>query len=186
MSVIETFPDLASERSMKPMTKLQRLLFLQGDKCFFCDAPIPEEQASVEHLNATSNGGDNSDENTVVCCRAVNIALGSLSVKEKFRAILSHRGRFACPARAEAQSNARPNKSSASDAQKLLPEVVKNLRERGAARPKKPDGLRNAIAASFQQVSPIVIEDVLILLKDKGYTAEGSGKLSYPRWQSKD
>jgi 5-methylcytosine-specific restriction endonuclease McrA len=65
------------------MKQLQRLQFLQGNKCFFCGSPIPEGQASVEHLDALSNGGKKSDENSVVCCKAVNGALGSLSIRDK-------------------------------------------------------------------------------------------------------
>lgn len=62
----------------------------------------------------------------------------------------------------------------------LLREVVENLRKRGAARPNKPATLRKTLAASFQQASPEVVEAVLVLLNEKGYTAEAGGKLSYP------
>ena len=162
------------------MKQLQRLLFLQGNKCFFCGNVIPEGEASVEHLDALSNGGKKSDENSVACCKAVNAALGSLSVKEKFRAVLSHNGQFVCPARTVPEPDSKAKQTLADEAQKLLPEVVENLRKRGAARPNKPATLRKAVAASFQQASPGVVEAVLFLLNEKGYTAEDGGKLSYP------
>ena len=79
------------------MKQLERLLFLQGNLCFFCQQSIPVGEASVEHLVATANGGPKDDENCVVCCKAVNAALGSLSVKSKLQAVLNQRGAFACP-----------------------------------------------------------------------------------------
>ena len=39
------------------MKQLERLLFLQGSRCFFCGETIPIGEASIEHLVATSNGG---------------------------------------------------------------------------------------------------------------------------------
>ena len=39
------------EASMK---QLERLLFLQGNVCFFCQQPLPAGEASVEHLVAAS------------------------------------------------------------------------------------------------------------------------------------
>jgi hypothetical protein len=162
------------------MKKLQRLLFLQGKKCFFSGHPVPDGEASVEHLDALSKGGKNSDENSVVCCKAVNAVLGNLSVKEKFRAVLSHEGAFACPMRAAPAQEPQLRKVTASDAESLLPAVLENLRKRGAVRPKKAATLRKSVAASFPQTSPELIEDVLILLKERGYTTEDGGAVSYP------
>jgi 5-methylcytosine-specific restriction endonuclease McrA len=50
------------------MKQLERLLFLQGHRCFFCQQTIPDGEASVEHLVASSNGGGNEDDNCVACC----------------------------------------------------------------------------------------------------------------------
>ena len=73
------------------MKQLERILFLQGNVCFFCRQPIPDGEASVEHLVATSNGGAKDDENCVVCCKTVNAALGSLSVKAKLQVVVNQR-----------------------------------------------------------------------------------------------
>ena len=161
------------------MKQLHRLLFLQGNKCFFCKNSIPEGQATVEHLHARSKGGKQSDDNAVVCCQAVNNWLGSRSVKEKFEVVLSHRRESACLASMLPVPDVKPPNTSVSEAQKLLPEVVKNLRERGAAKPKTWPKLRKSLATTFKKVSPKVIEDVLALLKKKKYTTENDGKLSY-------
>ena len=168
------------------MKQLQRLLFLQGNKCFFCGSPIPEGQASVEHLDALSNGGKKSDENSVVCCKAVNAALGSLSIKEKFRAVLSHKGEFACPAQAvpKPEPDLELHEMVAVEAQKLLPEVVENLRKRGIARPNTLSKLRKSVGASFKQASSELVEAVLVLLKESGYTAIDGEKVSYPGLRS--
>ena len=79
------------------MKQLERLLFLQGQRCFFCQQPISPGEASVAHLNATSNGGTKDDENCVACCKAVNAALGNLSFKGKLQAVVNQRGAFVCP-----------------------------------------------------------------------------------------
>lgn len=79
------------------MKQLERLLFLQGNRCFFCQSAIPAGQASVEHLVATANGGSGSDDNCVVCCKSMNEALGKLPIKVKMQVILNQRGRIVCP-----------------------------------------------------------------------------------------
>ena len=67
-----------------PTKPLDRLMFAQGKSCFFCKALLPQSEASVEHLVASANGGGNSDENCVACCKALNALFGSMSLKEKF------------------------------------------------------------------------------------------------------
>lgn len=80
------------------MKQLERLLFLQGGRCFFCKDILARSNASVEHLNAIANGGANLDSNCVACCKAVNAALGSLSIKEKIQVFLNQGASFVCPA----------------------------------------------------------------------------------------
>lgn len=77
--------------------QLDRLLFMQGNRCFFCGDSIPDGEASVEHLVASSKGGDHHDENCVACCKTINAVFGSLSVKAKLQIVLSQRGQFTCP-----------------------------------------------------------------------------------------
>jgi hypothetical protein len=162
------------------MKQLQRLLILQGNKCFFCGHRIPDGQASVEHLHALSNDGETSDDNSVVCCKDVNSALGNLSVKKKFEVVLSNKGASACFAPGLHALDVKPEEKIAVDANNLLPEVVKNLRLRGTARPKTAVKLKNSLAKSFKKTPPKVIEAVIVLLKKKGYTEENDGKVSYP------
>jgi hypothetical protein len=79
------------------MKQLDRLVFLQGGLCFFCKEPLPAGDASVEHLLATANGGSNSEENCVACCKSLNALLGHKSLKEKLQVVLNQRGQFKCP-----------------------------------------------------------------------------------------
>lgn len=72
-------------------------MFAQGGLCFFCKKPLPKSEASVEHLLASANGGNNSDENCVACCKTVNALLGSMSLKEKVQVVLNQKGQFKCP-----------------------------------------------------------------------------------------
>ena len=168
---------------MKRMKQLQRLLILQGHKCFFCGHRIPDGQASVEHLHALSNNGKTSDDNSVVCCKDVNTALGNLSVKKKFEVVLNHKGASACFVPVLPALDVKPEEETttiATKAKKLLPKVVKNLLGRGTARPKTAAKLKNSLATTFTKASPTIIEAVMVLLQAKGYTAENGGKLSYP------
>ena len=78
----------------KPLT---RLLFAQGNLCFFCKGPLTAADASVEHLVAKANGGSNGDGNCVACCKSLNNLLGSMSLKEKIQVCLNQSGQFKCP-----------------------------------------------------------------------------------------
>lgn len=80
-----------------PIKPIDRLLFAQGGLCFFCNATLPKTDATVEHLVAAARGGPNGDDNCVACCRAINSLLGSMSLKEKIKAVLSQKGSFKCP-----------------------------------------------------------------------------------------
>ena len=79
------------------MSKLQRILFLQGQRCFFCEHQIPAGEESLEHLVPVSHGGPDRHDNVVVCCKALNNVFGSISIKEKVRAVLKQNGSFVCP-----------------------------------------------------------------------------------------
>jgi hypothetical protein len=85
------------EHLVMPTTPMSRLLFAQGGDCFFCKAPLPKNEASVEHLFATANGGPDNDANCVACCKALNTLLGSMSLKEKLHVVLNQKGKFVCP-----------------------------------------------------------------------------------------
>src|SRR4051794_3732619 len=79
------------------MKQLDRLMFLQGALCFFCKQPLPAGDASVEHLLASANGGSNSEENCVACCKSLNAIFGHKSLKEKLQVVLNQKGQFKCP-----------------------------------------------------------------------------------------
>lgn len=84
-------------RKAKPAGKLDRLLYLQSDKCFFCGKVLKRGEASVEHLMPQSSNGTNDDGNVVACCVALNRTFGNISLKEKVRIILDKAGGFTCP-----------------------------------------------------------------------------------------
>lgn len=115
------------------MKQLERLLFLQGNVCFFCHQPIPVGEASGEHLVASSNGGAKDDDNCVVCCKTVNAALGNLSFKAKIQATVNQSNGFECP-NASATVDGIQAAGVDDDRPKL---VVADLQKRGASRPRK-------------------------------------------------
>lgn len=162
------------------MKQLQRLLFLQGNRCFFCGQVIPDGEASVEHLIATSNGGTNDDENCVVCCKTVNAALGNLSVKAKLQAILNHRGQFACPAFSRvAEIAPTPNALDGVQHERVA-QVLADLKKRGPSRPRRLATLKNTMNSVFQMsLSDAELEALLASLQALGYVMVESTKVSY-------
>ena len=163
------------------MKQLERLLFLQGNRCFFCALPIPEGDASVEHLVATSNGGPKDDENCIVCCKAVNAALGNLSIKSKLQAILNQRGVFNCPIHIGNISTESPaTGTTLEEADERLKLVVADLIKRGASRPRKVATLKNTMNSIFQmQLPESEIETLLVELQRLGYITLQDTKVTY-------
>lgn len=119
-------------------------MFLQGGRCFFCQDNLPRERASIEHLNAVANGGVSQDSNCVACCRELNTALGSLSIKEKVQAFLNQQGDFVCPAKRELvlQATATEVQVLGASRKDTIPKLVAPAKSKTsakkAAKPKKP------------------------------------------------
>jgi len=130
-----------------PTKPIDRLLFAQGGTCFFCEAPLSPAEASVEHLVSSTNGGSNSDENCVVCCKALNSLLGRMALKEKLRVVLNQKGKFKCPGGGAGKV---PIQTTVS-ANDRLALVVADLHKRGSQRPRTLKTLTNTINAVFQK-----------------------------------
>ena len=164
-----------------PTKPLDRLMFAQGGVCFFCKHPLKKADASVEHLVASANGGRNDDDNCVVCCKAMNALLGSMSLKEKIQVVLNQKGHFKCPNRLQA---AAAKTSHAVAKPKAAPDrygvVVTNLRQRGAAKPKTVKTLVSTIRSLFQKnIMEKELSTLLQRLEAEGVlTVEGT-KVSY-------
>lgn len=162
------------------MKQLARLLFLQGNRCFLCGEPIPLGEASVEHLLATSNGGTNGDDNCIVCCKAVNSALGNLSLKAKIQAVINHRDGFNCPSGfgvAQAASMERRYVIPLSDNAAL---VLADLQKRGSSKPRRVDTLKNTINSIFQMaLTAHQLESLIAELTTFGYVSITATKVSY-------
>jgi hypothetical protein len=150
-----------------PTRPIDRILFAQGGACFFCEDPLPKAEASIEHLVASANGGTNSDGNCVVCCRAMNALLDSMSLKEKIRVVLKQQGRFKCPM-ALRKPPAKPGKAPTK-----LDVLVAHLRR--IAKPKTVKKLTSTIQALFQKaIAEDELTSLLEQLKTKGViTVEG-------------
>lgn len=134
-----------------PTKQIDRSMFAQSGRCFFCETVLTKTEASVEHLVASSNGGSNSDENCVVCCKAVNALLGSISLKEKLRVALNQKGNFKCPngagsGRAKSKS---AGKFESKVTEERIGQVVKNIKQRGHAKPCRVETLKSTVASLF-------------------------------------
>ena len=139
-----------------PTKPLDRLMFVQGGICFFCKQPLPKAEASVEHLLASANGGGNSDDNCVACCKAVNALLGSMSLKEKFQVVLNQKGQFKCPNGAgSAKAAAKPKAPAiAKSKDDKLALVVANLKQRGNSKPRTLKTLTSTVSSLFPEGIP--------------------------------
>lgn len=80
-----------------PLTKLEKMLYLQSGRCFFCGEPLDISEASIEHLWPVSQGGQRIESNEVVCHKTVNDAFGAMDLKRKFEFIIRSAGEFTCP-----------------------------------------------------------------------------------------
>ena len=163
------------------MKQLERLLFLQGSRCFFCAQPIPDGEASVEHLIATSNGGPKDDENCIVCCKVVNAALGNLSIKAKLQVILNQRGAFNCPNSDQNHSfDSSPLENGIERKDDKIGLVVADLIKRGASRPRKVATLKNTMNSVFQmQLSETELDTLMVELQRLAYITLQDTKVTY-------
>jgi hypothetical protein len=165
-----------------PTRPLDRLLFAQGGLCFFCKIQLPIADASVEHLVASAKGGTNADDNCIVCCKAINGLLGSMSLKEKIQVVLNQKGQFKCPngsRRIPAMPSAKAVSSKAPSKMEL---VVANLQQRGSMRPKTVKALMGTIRALFPKaITDQELASLLQELKAKGFLSIDGTKVVYAR-----
>jgi hypothetical protein len=167
-----------------PTTPLQRLLFAQGENCFFCKKKLSKAEASVEHLVALTHGGKDNDENCVACCKSLNNLFGRMSLKEKIQIVLNQRGGFVCPA---GSSTTPPAKVPSAVASKKrthsdrLALVIKDLQKRGNARPGTVDKLLNTMKSQLTQLGEPAAEADALLgeLRAKAYVLVQEDKVVY-------
>lgn len=156
-------------------------MFVQGGLCFFCKQPLPKTEASVEHLFASANGGSNSDENCVACCKAVNRLLGSMSLKEKFQVVLNQKGQFKCPngvgskvatpAKASVAKNPESDKFAA---------VVANLKQRGNSKPRTLKTLKSTIVSLYPSgLNETELSAIVQQLQSSGKITVAANKVTY-------
>jgi hypothetical protein len=157
-----------------PTKPIERLLFAQGGRCFFCQQMLTPGEASIEHLMAKANGGLNGDENTVACCKALNRLLGSMSLKDKLRVILNQNGQFKCP-------NGKPKPSLPSPLpHRALERVVSDLRKRGLGCPRTLKTLGSSINNLFQnRLSAEQLSSIVHDLQASGIVTVSGTKVSY-------
>ena len=125
----------------------------------------------------------------MACCKALNLLLGRMSLKEKLRVVLNQKGEFRCPnGRASCESAQAPavNSGLALPADSTAA-VVSDLRRRGSARPRAVKTLAGTVAALFKRsLSEQEIAALLSHMLAEGLiTVEGT-KVSYDlprRWR---
>lgn len=159
-----------------PTKPIDRLLFMQGGLCFFCQGTLAPADASVEHLVATANGGDNSADNTVACCKSLNALLGRMSLKEKLRVVLNQKGAFNCPNGAVKRAQTPANLS----ADQQVARVLADLRKRGSARPRSVNTLSSTISTLFQkQLTEAEVAALVGRLQAQGVVSISGTRVTY-------
>lgn len=175
---------------------IERLIFAQGGKCFFCEEPLPRDQASVEHLVAQAHGGRSNDENCVATCKSLNSLFGRMSLKEKLKIIINQQGNFLCPNRIAPQLKSAdvpvqvqpqpPEKKPISrqtnrSQNERLDLVIKDLKRRGNSRPGKLDKLENTIRAYLLQLgeTPREVQSIMQELQSRSYVSVENKKVKY-------
>lgn len=160
-----------------PIKPVDRHLFLQGGRCFFCNDLVARSDASLEHLKPRSQGGENDDENCVACCKALNSLFGRMSLKEKIRVVLNQDGKFDCPNKLTSTCSSYASCESASTpANEAHPTkskpaanqwIITDLQKRGTSRPKTVKALRSTIRAIAPAAVGMLSEEELdTLLED--------------------
>jgi hypothetical protein len=170
-----------------PTKPLERLMFVQGDLCFFCRQPLPQAEASVEHLLASANGGTNNDENCVACCKSVNALLGSMALKEKFQVVLNQKGQFKCPNRVNSTKTAVQSKTIPKPSAAVKPKtsklalVVADLEKRGNSKPRTLKRLMSTVASTLpKDLSEDETTALIEQLKSTGkITVSSDNKVTY-------
>lgn len=174
-------------------TLLERLLFAQGNTCFFCQQQLDKADASVEHIVARTNGGGNGEDNCVACCKSLNSIFGSKGLKAKLEIILRQKGEFRCPGRtnvvkpAKAANPARAVNAPKVPGQSKTPppvdhfrQLVENLRKRGASRPRTAKSLNSMIGAMFQnKLAATEVSALASRLQTEGVVSVSGTKIEY-------
>ena len=123
---------------------------------------------------ASANGGSNSDENRVACCKAVNALLGSMSLKEKIQVVLNQQGQFKCP------NGAGSTKFAAKPRVGKLKLVLANLKQRGHARPRTLKTLTTTVASLFPKgLSEAELTALIRQLQSTGKVVVTENKVTY-------
>ena len=79
------------------LTKLEKMFYLQQERCFFCGEKLAMADANIEHLHPLSKGGKRTEDNEVVCHKSLNETFGNMPLKQKFDFVLKAAGSFRCP-----------------------------------------------------------------------------------------
>jgi len=174
---------------------IERLMFAQGGNCFFCEKPLPRDQASVEHLVAQAHGGKDNDENCVATCKSLNSLFGRMSLKEKMKIVIHQRGEFQCPNRASSPSKSKPpptptqppktqavaKKPATRSREERIELVIKDLKRRGNSRPGKIDTLENTVRAYMVQQGepPGELPGIMRELLSRSYVVIENNKVTY-------
>jgi hypothetical protein len=162
---------------------IDRFLFAQGNLCFFCNAPLPKAEATVEHLVASSRGGSNADENCVACCKSINTLLGSMSLKEKIKVFLNQKGEFQCPNKTAPKQPATPvakvRQPAAPKKKDPVSLLIANLKGRSRGKPTTLKALSADIKSQQLGRSDAEVSELIEKLKAQGKLVVTGTKVAY-------
>lgn len=80
------------------MSIKQILYYQQGGKCFYCGQKLHLTEATLDHVIPQSMGGNNSEDNLVLCCKAINNLFANAAPKYKLSILIAWQSQLVCPA----------------------------------------------------------------------------------------
>jgi hypothetical protein len=151
------------------MKKLNALLFNQGGKCFYCDAVLDIQEATVDHVIPQSKGGTNDLDNLVVCCKYANHAFGDYSPKQKLAVIKQLSSIFSvCQKIFPREEQVTESKSVEVEKESLAAHQPEKIEKNTQAKA-KPKKITPAISTAYQ-----LLLQVVELCEKEGKEAVGS------------
>lgn len=74
---------ISDRKTKKLKAHKARLATRDGKKCFFCEADLPFEELTIEHLVAVKYGGPDHDSNLCLACQPCNQKVDRWPVTQK-------------------------------------------------------------------------------------------------------
>ena len=84
-------PKTTKRKSGKSAKRKESLQHRDGNDCFFCGKPMPEDDKTIEHLIPLAQGGPDKLSNMALAHEDCNMAFGHMDICEKVKIAIRNR-----------------------------------------------------------------------------------------------